>query len=188
MVKFTSSKTKEKDGGKINKMGKSKVRKICGFYVNEWHLTTMILPYIHKEIEKENTIITILQNGISENIEEILSKMNLNKKLQKSILNINWKSTKTLKYAVMKEKIENIIKDKKDINILINGEKEYIEIANEIIEKVINETNTQSQINILNCYDATKFSNVSEITSKHGFIINTAGIKETSKIEEQKNA
>ena len=98
MVKFTSSKTKEKDGGKINKMGKSEVRKICGFYVNEWHLTTMILPYIHKEIEKENTIITILQNGISENIEEILSKMNLNEKLQKSILNINWKSTKTLKY------------------------------------------------------------------------------------------
>jgi len=61
-------------------MGKSEVRKICGFYVNEWHLTTMILPYVHKEIGKENTIITILQNGISKNIEEILSKMNFNRK------------------------------------------------------------------------------------------------------------
>lgn len=169
-------------------MGKSKARKICGFYVNEWHLTTMMLPYIHKEIENKNAIVTILQNGISENIEEILAKMNLNKELKNSILNIDWKNTKTLKYAVMKEKIENKIKNKKDINILINGEKEYIEIANEIIEKVINETNIENQINILNCYDVTKFSNVTEIKSKHEFILNTAGIKKIDKLEEQKNA
>lgn len=172
-------------------MGKSEVRKICGFYVNEWHFTTMILPYIHKEIEKESTIITILQNGISENIEEILSKMNLNEKLQKSILNIDWKTTKTLKYESIKEKIQNISKNKKDMNILINGEKEYIEIANEMIERVINETNCENQINILNCYNVTKFSNVSEIAKKHDFIINTAGIRKTEeafKLEEQKNA
>lgn len=172
-------------------MGKNEVRKICGFYVNECHLTTMILPYIHKEIEKENSIITILQNGINKNIEEILSKMNLNEALQNSILNIDWKSTKNLKYAIVKKKIQNISKDKKDINILINGEKEYIETANKMIEKVINETNRETQINILNYYDVTEFSNVSEITKKHDFIINTAGIKrtdETHKLEEQKNA
>lgn len=172
-------------------MGKSKLRKICGFYVNEWHLTTMILPYTHKEIEKENDIITILQNGINKNIEEILSKMNLNKVLQTSILNIDWENTKTLKYEKIKEKIQNISKNQKDINILINGEKEYIEIANEIIEKIINETDIENQINILNCYDVTKFSNVDEIKSKHEFIINTAGIKETEKthkLEEKKDA
>ncbi len=172
-------------------MGKSEVRKICGFYVNEWHLTTMILPYIHNEIESENAIITILQNGISENIEEILSKMNLNKELQNSILDIDWKSTKTLKYATMKQKMKSVIKDQKEINILINGEKEYIEMANEITEKVINEMNIKNQINILNCYDVTKFSNVTEIKSKHEFLMNTAGIKkteETHKLEEQKNA
>lgn len=172
-------------------MGKNEVRKICGFYVNEWHLTTMILPYIHKEIEKENTIITILQSGINENIKEILSRMNLNQKLQKSILNIDWESTKTLKYESIKEKIQNISKNQKDINILINGEKEYIEIANEMIEKVINETNIENKINILNCYNVTKFSNVSEIAKKHDFIINTAGIKKTEEafnLGEQKDA
>lgn len=172
-------------------MGKSEVRKICGFYVNEWHLTTMILPYIHKEIEKENSIITILQNGINKNIEEILSKMNLNEGLQTNILNIDWKSTKILKYESIKEKMQNISKDKKDINILINGEKEYIEKANEIIQKAIKEINIENGINILNCYDLTRCGNVHKITKKHDFIINTAGIKKTDeafKLEGQKNA
>lgn len=172
-------------------MGKSEVRKICGFYVNEWHLTTMILPYIHKEIEKQNSIITILQSGINENIEEILSKMNLNKRLQKSILNIGWETTKFIKYSTVREKIENVNVNEKSIDIIINGEKEYIENANKIIEKLIDETDIKSRINILNCYNVTGFSNVSEIASKHDFIINTAGIKKTDeafKLGEQKDA
>ena len=32
------------------------MKKVCGFHVNDWHLTTMILPYIHKEIEKEKLV------------------------------------------------------------------------------------------------------------------------------------
>lgn len=172
-------------------MGKNEVRKICGFYVNEWHLTTMILPYIHKEIEKQNSIITILQSGINENIEEILSKMNLNKRLQKSILNIDWETTKFIKCSTVREKIENVNVNEKSIDIIINGEKEYIENANKIIEKLIDETDIKSRINILNCYNVTGFSNVSEIASKHDFIINTAGIKKTDeafKLGEQKDA
>jgi len=170
-------------------MGKSEVRKICGFYVNEWHLTTMILPYVHKEIGKENTIITILQNGISKNIEEILSKMNLNEELKNRILNIDWNTTKPIKYENIKEKLQNI--NQREINILINGEKEYIEYANEVIEKVIKETNIENGINILNCYNLTICGNVLEITMKHDYTINTAGIKEIdkqSKIEEKQKA
>ncbi len=99
--------------------------------------------------------------------------------MQKSILDIDWETTKTIKYDMIKQKLQNIKKQGKDVNILINGEKEYIEMANEIVEKIIKNTNIQKQINILNCYNVTGLSNVSEIASNHDFIINTSGVKKT---------
>ena len=43
---------------------KMDVEKICSFYVNEWHLVTMVLPYINKEINEKANITTILENDI----------------------------------------------------------------------------------------------------------------------------
>lgn len=28
------------------------IKKICNFYVSDWHLAVMLLPYINKEINK----------------------------------------------------------------------------------------------------------------------------------------
>ena len=44
----------------------NKIKKLCGFCINEWHLTTMLLPYISKEIENNYKMITILENSIEE--------------------------------------------------------------------------------------------------------------------------
>ena len=55
----------------------SKIEKLCSFYVSDWHLVTMLLPYIHQELEKEANIVTILENGFEENIKIILSKLRL---------------------------------------------------------------------------------------------------------------
>ena len=49
----------------------SNIKKLCGFCINEWHLTTMVLPYISKEINNNYKIITILEKGI-ENIRNRL--------------------------------------------------------------------------------------------------------------------
>ena len=35
----------------------SNIKRLCGFCINEWHLTTMILPYISKEIENNYKMI-----------------------------------------------------------------------------------------------------------------------------------
>lgn len=65
------------------------IKKLCGFCINEWHLTTMILPYISKEIENNYKMITILENSIEENIKTLIKKLNL--KNEEDILEINWK-------------------------------------------------------------------------------------------------
>ena len=48
-----------------------KIEKLCSFYVSNWHLVTMLLPYINKKIEKNTKIITILENNIEENIKKL---------------------------------------------------------------------------------------------------------------------
>ena len=55
----------------------SNIKKLCGFCINEWHLTTMVLPYISKEINNNYKIITILEKGIEENIKLLIKKLNL---------------------------------------------------------------------------------------------------------------
>ena len=33
------------------------IEKLCSFYVSDWHLVTMLLPYINKEINENANII-----------------------------------------------------------------------------------------------------------------------------------
>lgn len=158
-----------------------KVNRVCGFYVNDWHLTTMILPHINKSINEDKKILTIMQNGINTQIEELLSKMNLNKNTQEEILNIDWTSKKTCKYSNIKDEVETRLKNSKKLTIIINGTKEYIEIANNNIEKVI-ENLKLKEITIINCYEITKQSDVKDILDKHEFVINTSGINKIENV------
>ena len=51
------------------------IEKLCSFYVSDWHLVTMLLPYINKEINENANIITILENNIEENIKTLIKKL-----------------------------------------------------------------------------------------------------------------
>ena len=44
----------------------SNIKKLCGFCINEWHLTTMVLPYISKEINNNYKIIENREKAIFE--------------------------------------------------------------------------------------------------------------------------
>lgn len=158
----------------------NKVNKVCSFYINEWHLTTMILPYINKSIKEDRQILTIMENGIKEQIEELLSRMNLNQNTQEEILNIDWTTTAVCKYNKIKEELETKLRNSEKLNIIINGTREYIEIANKNMYKAI-ENLKFKEITIINCYDITKESNVKDILNKHEFVLNTSGI---NKIED----
>lgn len=166
------------------------MKKVCGFYASDLHFTTMILPYICNEIKKDNRIITILQKDMKQNIEEVLSKMNLNQKLQQKILEINWQENCITKYSKIKKELQKINGQIDNVTILVNGDKEFINIANESIEKIVKTISISNPITMINCYDMTQFNNVSEITDQHEYMINTSGIRKIEEVftKEEKNA
>ena len=43
------------------------LKKICSVYANDLHFATMVFPFIHKEVERNTTIRTILENNEEEN-------------------------------------------------------------------------------------------------------------------------
>lgn len=71
MVKSSIRKTKIKGLFQMKK-GTENIEKLCSFYASEWHLTTMLLPYINRELEKNTKIITILEKDIEENIKTLV--------------------------------------------------------------------------------------------------------------------
>lgn len=163
------------------KDNKNEIQKVCSFYVNEWHLTTMLLPYVRKTIDKNEKVLTILQKGIKENIEELLSKMNLKSETQSKILEISWDSNEKCKYGEVINQIKKVASNVQAINIITNGSKEYLKLANMNIEKLLKEI-TGKNVTVINCYDITKNEKIDDILYEHELILNTAGIKKISEV------
>ena len=151
-----------------------KIEKICNFYISNWHFSVMLLPYINKEIEKGKSIITFLQNDIEENIETLLSRLNLKEESNNKIRQVYWKSSNILKYEAIEKKLNKQTSQKV---ILISGKKDYIEKVNKIIEKyLIN--NKEQNLKIIDCYEIEKNTyDIREIANIYNKILNTSGEK-----------
>lgn len=162
-----------------------KIEKVCSFYVSDWHLVTMLLPYINSKIEENVKIVTILEDEMKEKIEILLEKLNLKNK--KEILDINWENLKSRKYSDISKKLKKQIKEDTENVILVNGSKEYIEKNNINIEKWIKNSNVKN-IKIINFFEVTEFNNnIMEILDNHDKILNTSGEKEISEVFEGYN-
>ncbi len=162
------------------KDGKKQIEKLCGFYVSDWHLSTMLLPYISRKIGENVKIVTILENSIRENVKQLVEKLNLKNKEQ--ILEINWESSK--KYSDIQEKLEKQLKENMQNIILINGCSNYIQKSNEEIEKWFQKSKFSS-LKVINFFEVGQLNqNITEILSKHDKILNTSGEKEISEVFE----
>lgn len=159
-----------------------KIEKVCGFYVSDWHLVTMLLPYINSKIEENTKIATILEDEMEEKIKTLLEKLNLKNK--EEILNINWKSLKSKKYTDISKTLKKQIEQNTKNIIIVNGSKEYIEKNNINIEKWIKNSNVKN-IKIINFFEVTEFnSNIMGILDSHNKILNTSGEKEITDVFE----
>lgn len=161
------------------------MEKICSFYINDWHLVVMLLPYIKKEIEGHKTVVTFLENNLEENIFTLLSKLNFTEDTKGKIKSIKWNSTKIIKYT---EIVNTLKKAKGEITVLVRGNKEYIENINKSISKFV-KNNKSKKIKIVNCYEVNGFKNVNEILKQHSKLLNTAGeqiIEEVFENEKEK--
>ena len=153
-------------------MEKGLVKKTCSFYVSEYHLATMLLPYIKQKIDEETLIITMLEENIEENMAKLVKNINLETKYKNEILNMDWKSFQVYKYPQIEEKLLT----EKPINIIISGKYEYIEMMNQNIEKWIEKNDIKSRITINNCYEVTELTqDINELLHKHDKMLNTSG-------------
>ena len=165
-------------------MQKKNVLKLCSFYVSEWHLITMLLPYINKKVNEETKIATILENDIKDNVELLVQKLNL--KNEEKVLNIDWTKKDSKKYSNISKIIEG--NNENNILIIVNGNKEYIKEANENIQKYINKNKEKLEkaninITIVDCYEIVEFNgSIVEILDNHDKILNTSGEKEITEV------
>lgn len=158
------------------------LEKLCSFYVSDWHLATMLLPYINRQIDKNTNIITLLENNIEENIETLVEKLDL--KNREKILEIRWENINSKKYSDIEEILKKEVNEAKENIILVNGCKDYIEKNNENIEKWIQKTEAK-KIKIINFFEVTEFNHhIVEILNAHDRVLNTSGEREISDVFE----
>ena len=139
-------------------------QRYCSLYVNDMHLIVMLIPYIERELEKKEKIITILENDLENYIDTIVKKVNLGREKKNKIKRINWK-----KNLLSKEQIGEI----KGETILIKGSYEFIQSVNEVLKTEDNR--------VIDCYDIDTFEqNSRTILEQHNAILNTSGIRKIS--------
>ena len=163
---------------------KNNIEKFCSFYVNDWHLVTMLLPYINKQINEKANIVTILENNLEENIQTLIKKLNLTH--EEKILSLDWKRTNGIKYSEVENKIKNIESGNCLNIIFINGSKNNIDIINKNIDKALKSAKIKNAfIKIIDCFEVSEFNiNMQEILNSHDKILNTSGEKEISDVFE----
>ena len=143
-------------------------QKICTFYISEFHLLTILLPYINGKLLEEKEIAVILQNDISGNVKTYLKNVrNLNLDNEK-IINIGWNKSS-------EKELENDLNGK---YIIVVGSKEYIEKVN---SKIIQNFTTEE---ILNCYKVNEIERIDEILMNHSKVLNTRGKRDVKKFSQ----
>lgn len=136
-----------------------KVKNICNFYVSEYHLEIMLLPYISKKIDNEENITIITEIDLESTLNVVIERINLNKDKKEKIKKIGWNI----------QNIENIIPN---TNVILIGSKKFIN------EKVFELKERQVEnLEIIACYNYNEVKNdMKEIVSKYDGMLNTLGI------------
>ena len=155
------------------------IKKLCCLYVSDWHLSVMLLPYINKQINEDVEITTSFKNDLEKNMKLLVEKLNL--KNSEKILNLDYGKKEKIDYIEI-DNILNKIINKKEIIIVVNGEKEEIEQINIYIEEYLNKNDIQNKnIKIINCYEVVDIrSSMDDIILKYETILNTTGEKAVS--------
>ena len=122
-------------GGNVMTVSKQTTGNKCCFYASDFHLEMTIVPYINNKIEENKNVIIVTENNLSETIKMLISRMNIKNK--NKILELDWNNTE-LQQA----------KGKKDLVIIINGSKKFIQGQNKKIKEMFEEENVE----VIDCY------------------------------------
>ena len=140
-----------------------KKKSFCSFYVSEYHLLTILLPYIDEQISNSKNVKLILEEGMIESVKKYLKRYEINN--MSKIIKLGWKKERGSKIEIT----ENIN------NIIVCGHKEFIENVNREISNII------PNIEIVNCYNLETLNNLNEVVKGHDFVLRTNGLCEIKK-------
>ena len=151
------------------------ITKLCSFYVSEWHLVTMLLPYINQKINEEAKIATILEQDITQNVKLLIERLNL--KNEEKILALNFNKAEEIKSKI------NELEENQELVVFINGSQEFIEKHNKKLEKYFSTHFLKHPIKIINCYEVIHLEgSVDYILEQHDKVLNTSGEKEIEEV------
>ena len=136
-------------------------KKMCSFFVSEYHLLTMLLPYINEEIAKNKNLIIFTEEDLNDSLKKYLKRNN--KYSSSKIMKLGWNKTK-----------ENKIEKVEEIAIVI-GNKKYIDEIN------IKLDNIDKLKEVVNCYNVERISDLNQIVLEHDSILKTVGEIKVSK-------
>lgn len=132
--------------------------KMCSFYVSDFHLEMILIPFINKKIENKEKIIILTEKNLESTLKILIEKVNIKESNKKEILNLNWEP-----------KVKNNIES--NSNIIIIGTKKYIEEQNKKIEN-----SNIKNINIIDCYNFEEIKEeITNISCKYKKSLNTLG-------------
>ena len=134
-----------------------KIFKTCSFYVSDFNLEMILIPYINKKLKNNEEIKIVTEKNLKETVKILISKMNLDQKTKEEILNLGW---------------DNINSDiSNNTNIIIIGSNKYIQEKNSLIEN-----SDIENINVVNCYEFDEVKDeMNEIVEEHDNTLNTLG-------------
>lgn len=147
-------------------MNKTNDKKVCSFFVSDYHFEMITLPYIEKEIEKNKKVIVLTDKDLTPTIEVLLSKMNLSDEKKSKIMKIDWNINDL-------EKIEQIRNAQNENELVfIKGNKDYIADMRKNINFIIN----SKKIECIDCYDINELGDdVADIAKEYEEVLNTMG-------------
>ena len=150
--------------------------KVCNFYVNNWHLLTILFSYLNKNINEKTNVITILEDDLENYAETLIEKIILNNKDKEKIIDINWRKT-DVENEGFEDYFKSGITENNRVIIIVNGKVDYIESANGAIYNLIKKTGMYGKrIKIINCFDVSDENmNMGDVLNEHESVLNTSG-------------
>ena len=150
-------------------------KKMCEFYVSDYHFEMISLPYIIKNLESKRKVIILTENNLEKSIKTLVSKMILKEEKKNEILDLDWNKNEANKLEEIKNKINN-----EEMLIFIKGKEKYINKMNKKLEEILINS---KDVETVDCYDVEGIEeNMQSIVEKYKNILNTEGKKEIQKI------
>ena len=133
------------------------IEKMCSFYVSDFHLEMILVPYLNKKIDNKEDIKIITEKNLQDSIKILISRMNMPEEKKQKILDLGW------------DKNENLLMKKS--NFIIIGSEAYIKEKNKEIKQL-----NMPNLTIVDCYDFEEVKeNINDIKSNYNNNLNTLG-------------